>query len=129
MHKVTDSVDSTRAQPKAASEHPEAQLALVALGDRLRRARVARDITLAEMAKRIGIQPGTLGRLERGAPGVSVEALALALWQMGLLANLEHVASAENDPEGQRLADLRRPVRARGGKTLPGSGWDALHRL
>ncbi len=116
-------------QPKQSSAHPEAQIALVALGERLRKARVARDVTLVEMAKRIGIQPGTLGRLEKGAPGVSVEALALALWQMGLLNNLDAIAAPENDPEGQRLADLRRPTRARGGKSLAGSAWDALHRL
>jgi DNA-binding XRE family transcriptional regulator len=104
-------------------------MSLVALGDRIRRARVARDVTLAEMAQRMGVQPRTLSRLERGAPGVGIETLALALWNMGLLAHMSDVAASHLDAEGQRLADLRQPSRARGSRQLKSSGWDALDKL
>jgi len=121
--------DHRQVQPKLASDHPEAQVALVALGQRLRVARVSRDITLADMAKRMGVTPNTLGRLERGAPGVSMETLALALWHMGLIEHLSGVAAADADAEGQRLATLRAPARARGRNSLNSSGWSNLDKL
>lgn len=116
-------------RPKSASEHPVVREALAELGARVRAARIARDLTQDELAARTGVQAGTLGRLEKGAPGVSVETLALVLWQLNLLDHLEGVAAAANDPEGQRLAALRAPRRARGRQALPSTGWDVLDRL
>lgn len=115
--------------PKASSGHPQVNAALLDLGERLRRARVARDWTLADLGSRIGVQPHTLGRLEKGAPGASVETLALVLWHMNLLEQLAQVASPENDPEGQRLADLRAPKRARGRQSLGQAPWGDLNKL
>lgn len=104
-------------------------MTLQTLGEQLRRARIARDMTLDDLAARMGVGRQTLARLEAGAPGVSLEALGLALWNMNLLEHLAQIAAAANDPEGQRLADLRAPSRARGRKSLRSAGWESLNKL
>jgi DNA-binding XRE family transcriptional regulator len=113
---------------RTASKHPEASVTLQALGVRLQQARVRRDITLAEMAERMGVQPRTLSRLENGAPGVALETLALVLWHMNLLEQLDAICAPGTDPEGERLGAMRAPKRARGARATTG-GWDTLRRL
>ncbi|ART57121.1 hypothetical protein CBP36_19650 (plasmid) [Acidovorax carolinensis] len=118
-----------RVRAKDTSEHPEVALALITLGDQLRRARVARDITQADLAVRMGVQTQTVGRMERGAPGISLEAVALALWNMNMLGHLVKIAAPETDEEGQRLSDLRSPSRARKPAALSSAGWSVLNHL
>lgn len=76
----------------------------------------------------MGVQQGTLSRLEHGAPGVSMQTLALALWHLNLLEQFHQVCAPGTDPEGDRLAQLRQPSRARG-RRLGGGGWDNLKKL
>jgi hypothetical protein len=71
----------------------------------------------------------TLGRLEKGAPGVAVETLALALWHMGLLDHLDHVADPAADETGRRMAAARAPNRARGERVALDSGFEVLDKL
>lgn len=99
---------------KAQASHVPAAEVLRRLGANLREARVARDITLLDAAKRAEISVQTLRALEAGAPGVKIETLARMLWQMNLLSQLGAVAERQSDEEGQRLAALRAPARARG---------------
>lgn len=114
---------------KLVSSNPLVGEAIVAMGLRLRRARIARDIPIAEMARRMGIQANTLRRLEMGAPGVALETLALALWQMNLLSHMGSICAPGADPEGDRLAEMRAPTRARGARALAEGQWPALGRL
>ncbi|MDL5034271.1 helix-turn-helix transcriptional regulator [Pelomonas sp. APW6] len=129
MNDQRDPKAAANATARTSSTNPEVSASLSALGERLRRARIARDVTLAEMAQRMGVQPSTLSRLERGAPGAGIEVMALALWHMGLLSHLNDVAAAHLDAEGQRLAELRQPSRARGRRQLKSAGWDGLDKL
>lgn len=121
--------ESKPSAAKSQAEHPEVANALTNLGSRIRSARIARNITIEEMSARMGVQPKTLSRLETGAPGVSIETLALALWQMNLLEHMQELAAPQNDPEGQRLAAIRLPRKARGKTTSITSGWETLERL
>jgi transcriptional regulator with XRE-family HTH domain len=45
-------------------------------GSKLRAVREAKGLTLTDVAKRAGIAPGHLSRVERGQRGLSVESLA-----------------------------------------------------
>lgn len=119
----------TRATPRGKASNPEVDLALVKLGERIRQARVSRDITLKELALRMNLNEHTLGRLEKGAPGVAVETFALALWHMGLLDHLDQVADQVKDESGQRLLAVRAPSRARGAKGSKDPGFDILDKL
>ncbi len=52
---------------------------LKSLGERLRRARIARHEMQQRFADRIGVSRPTLGKMESGDPGVSIGAWAKAL--------------------------------------------------
>jgi transcriptional regulator with XRE-family HTH domain len=45
-------------------------------GSKLRAVRQSQGLTLTDVAKRAGVSPGHLSRVERGRRGLSVEALA-----------------------------------------------------
>lgn len=114
---------------RAQTGHPAIDTALRQLGANLRSARVARDISLVDAAARAGLSVQTLRALEMGAPGVSVNAVATILWHMNMLEHVSSVADPAVDEEGQRLAALRAPTRARGARNqTPGqkAAWASI---
>lgn len=92
---------------------PPSTRQLVALGDRLRLARLRRQYSAESVAKRAGIARGTLYRVEAGDPGVSIATYASVLRVLGLQADLDLIA--RDDALGRKLQDLDLPVR----KTAP----------
>jgi transcriptional regulator with XRE-family HTH domain len=70
-------------------------LTLRELGARLRRARIARNESMALFADRIGVSVPTLRALEQGRPSVQVGHLANALWALGALRSLDLVLAAQ----------------------------------
>lgn len=65
--------------------------ALLALGERLREARIAKGDSQVVFARRIGVSVPTLRDLEQGNPRVSVGAWGAALWAISRLADLDMV--------------------------------------
>lgn len=114
MGDASSTVGKIRRRERAAN--PAVSAVLTRIGSNLRTARVARDISLADAAARAGISVQTLRALEKGAPGVSMESMAAMLWQMNMLEGLAQIADPIRDEEGQRLAALRAPTRARGAR-------------
>lgn len=61
---------------------PATRQALTLLGEQIRLARTRRRLTQAELAERVGVSALTIGKIERGDPGVAVgsvfEAAAIA---------------------------------------------------
>ncbi|MET7425388.1 helix-turn-helix transcriptional regulator [Dactylosporangium sp. NPDC005555] len=51
---------------------PTTRAAVVLLGSQIAAARRERGWTAADLAERVGVQPHTIGRLERGEPTVAV---------------------------------------------------------
>ena len=86
----------------------DAQLAT--LGQRLRNARLRRNLTMAQVAERADMSRETLTRLECGA-GTSLAALLAVLRVLKLDADLD--AIARDDALGRKLQDLGLPQRAR----------------
>jgi DNA-binding XRE family transcriptional regulator len=82
------------------------------LGERLRLARKRREWTVAELAKRLGVNRETVSALESGAPGTSVGVLAGALWVMDL-PGLDRLAASTEDLHGMALERARAPRRVR----------------
>jgi hypothetical protein len=68
---------------------------------------------VAILAERASISRTTLGKIEKGDPGVSMGAYATVLFVLGLLDRLEELAAPENDPTGLALEDERLPQRIR----------------
>lgn len=87
----------------------EARGALAALGQRLRRARLERNDSMAVFAERIGVSEQTVRAMERGVPTVQIGTWLEALWVLNELEPLDHLLEKR-----ESLLDLaRRRERAR----------------
>lgn len=76
----------------AALDAPQARR-LCALGERLRKARLRRHLSAAEVAARAGITRVTLHRAEAGQPAIAIGNLVKVLAILGLDEDLEGVAA------------------------------------
>jgi transcriptional regulator with XRE-family HTH domain len=72
---------------------PAAQRQLKALGQRLRAARLRREMSQAAVAERVGIHVQTLIKLEAGTPGTSLATMFLVLKVYGLAADIDAIAA------------------------------------
>jgi transcriptional regulator with XRE-family HTH domain len=91
----------------------EVETALKRLGADLRTARLRRNISLAEVAERIGASREVVGDAEHGKPSSSVAIYAALLWSYGMIDRLGAIADPTSDEEGLRLASLRERRHAR----------------
>lgn len=87
--------------------------ALKRLGANLRTARLRRNLTVEEVAQKIGTGRRAVLDAEKGKPSTSIVIYAALLWALDLLAPLETIADPGRDEEGQRLALARERERAR----------------
>lgn len=101
--------------------HPQARRQIVALGERLRAARLRRSMTQEMLAERVGVSAPTVGKLENGDPSTSLAMMLRVLSVLGLGADVD--ALAAQDTLGRELQDslLRRapPRRARVAQRAP----------
>lgn len=88
---------------------------MAALGERLRLARLRRNLTSVLFAERMGVSRDTLYRLEKGDPGIALGTYLRALRVLGLDLDIELIA--RDDALGRRLQDenLVRRRRSSGG--------------
>ena len=89
--------------------YPSQTRQLVALGERLRRARLRRRITTVQFAERTGVSRDTLNRVERGDPAVALGTYLRALRVLGLDNDLDVLAA--DDALGRKLQDLELPAK------------------
>lgn len=92
---------------------PKSKSALVSLGRDIRSARLRRNITIADLAARAGTSPSTLGRLEKGDPGVGIGTLGDVLVVLGLIDRLADLIDIRHDELGLALANEQLPQRGR----------------
>ncbi len=83
------------------------------LGADLRTARLRRNLTIADLAEKIGTGERAVADAEKGKPSTGVAVYAALLWALDLLDQLAEVAAPERDDEGQTLALARERSRAR----------------
>lgn len=100
---------------------PHASRQMESLGERLRNARLRRNLTSVLFAERVGVSRDTLHRLEKGDPGISLGTYLRALRVLGLDQDLDLIA--QDDVLGRKLQDerLAAPRRSRGGDDGPKS--------
>ncbi len=91
--------------------------ALRTMGSNLRKARLRRNLTIEEVAQRIGVHRETLSMAEKGSPSVSIGTYVTAMWVYGLAKQAKELCSPEQDLEGLALeeADARK-------RAYPGTG-------
>lgn len=93
-----------------APPHPVEQ-ALKRLGANLRTARLRRNLTIAEMAEKIGTGPRPVSDAEKGKPSTSAAVYMALLWACDLLDQMRDVADPARDEEGLALTSSRERAR------------------
>lgn len=89
--------------------YPAETKLLADLGERLRLARLRRNLTADALAERSSISRMTLHRAETGSPGVAMGTYVRILSALRLEADLELIA--KDDMLGRKLQDLALPKR------------------
>lgn len=87
--------------------------AIKTLGTNLKTARLRRNLGLAELASRLGVERHVLADAERGKPSTGIAIYAGMLWAMGMVEQLGDIADPNLDDEGMTLARSRGRERAR----------------
>lgn len=88
------------------------------LGANLRTARLRRNLTIEDVAEKIGTGPRPVSDAEKGKPSTSAAVYIALLWVYDLLDQMSDVASPELDEHGLTLSMSRERVRAREKKEL-----------
>lgn len=88
------------------------------LGANLRRARIRRNMTVTDVAERIGTGPRAVMDAEKGKASTGIVVYAALLWLYDQLEQLSEVADPSNDTEGLTLDAARQRHRARRSKGL-----------
>jgi len=88
------------------------------LGANLRTARLRRNLTIEDVAEKIGTGPRPVSDAEKGKPSTSAAVYIALLWVYDLLHQMSDVASPELDEHGLTLSMTRERVRAREKKEL-----------
>lgn len=89
------------------------------LGANLRTARLRRNLTITDVAQKIGSGPRAIMDAEKGKPSTGIAVYMALLWALDLLGQFDEVANPIKDWEGQALARLReRRSRARTKKEM-----------
>jgi transcriptional regulator with XRE-family HTH domain len=96
--------------------------ALAKLGEDIRAARSRRRISTTLMAQRAFITRTTLGKVEKGDPGVSLGIYATVLFILGMSSRLEELADSRNDALGLQLESERLPKRIGSPRRNPKEG-------
>lgn len=96
----------------AAPPYPVEQT-LKQLGSNLRIARLCRNLTVAEMAEKIGTGTRAVFEAEKGNPSTGIVVYVALLWALDLLEHMENVADPSKDTVGQQLSLLRERSRSR----------------
>jgi len=85
------------------------------LGANLRTARLRRNLTIKDVAEKIGTGVRAVSDAEKGKPSTGIAIYMALLWAFDLIGQMENVADPAKDTEGQRL-DLSRE-RSRAGQS------------
>ncbi len=102
------------ARNKLLSAPPEpVEQTLKRLGANLRTARLRRNLTIAEMAEKIGTGERAVADAEKGKPSTGIAVYAAMLWALDLMGQMSDLAAPERDGAGQTLARARERARAR----------------
>jgi transcriptional regulator with XRE-family HTH domain len=88
----------------SASTPFEVELAIKRLGTNLRTARLRRNLTLEEVAEKLGASRQVISRAEAGSANTPTAVFVGLLWTYGLLSQFTDLADPALDKEGLALS-------------------------
>jgi len=88
------------------------------LGANLRTARLRRNLTIEDVAEKIGTGPRAISNAEKGKASTSAATYTALLWTYDLIDQMDNVAEPERDEVGLRLSMSRERTRAGQKKAL-----------
>src|SRR5215467_15256700 len=91
----------------------QVEQALKRLGENLRIARVRRNLTIEEVARKIGTGPRPVTDAEKGKPSTTIGVYVALLWAYDLLEPLSEIANPNNDEQGLTHVSVGERTRAR----------------
>ena len=102
------------------SERPPylVEQAIKRLGANLRTARLRRNLTIEEVAEKIGTGPRAVTDAEKGKPSTGIVVYSALLWAYDLLGPISALADPARDEEGLSLEISSGRVRARATEEL-----------
>lgn len=83
------------------------------LGSHIRLARLRRNMTIQQMADKIGTGVKSVMDAEKGKPSTSMAVYIAILWALDLIDQLQDVAAPAKDQEGMTLSIHKERQRAR----------------
>lgn len=89
------------------------QKAFRKLGQDIKDSRCRRRIPMSLMSERTGLSRGTIGKIEKGDPSVSIGGYGAVLFVLGLTDRLADLVDIQYDLVGRRLDEERLPKRVR----------------
>lgn len=92
--------------------------ALKRLGANLRTARLRRNLTVGNVAAKIGTGPRAVFEAEKGKPSTSAAVYTALLWAYDLLGPMAGLADPASDEEGIALSRQRERARSRNKEEL-----------
>ncbi len=95
---------------------PSVRRSLTKLGADIRLARRRRSLTVQMMCERLAVAKTTYLRVEKGDPSVAIGGYAMALFALGLGAQLGELADPQHDDQGLAFDTQRLPQRVRARK-------------
>ncbi|WP_218135085.1 helix-turn-helix domain-containing protein [Parasphingopyxis algicola] len=96
----------------------EVEQSIVRLGKNLRTARLRRNLTIEQVAEKIGTGPRAVMDAEKGKLGTGIATYTALLWTYGLLESFSALADPASDREGLTLERLSGRERARTSQEL-----------
>jgi transcriptional regulator with XRE-family HTH domain len=96
----------------------QVEQALKTLGANLRTARLRRNLSIEDIAEKIGVGRHVVADAEKGKPSTGIAIYAGLLWALGLAEQLARVADPDADEEGRLLARQRERVHARSPRAI-----------
>lgn len=94
--------------------------ALKGLGENLRLARSRRQLTIAEVAEKIGTGPRAIMEAEKGKASTAAGVYAALLWAYDLLGPWRELANPATDEQGLALSSSKGKTRVRKSQGLTG---------
>lgn len=83
------------------------------LGKNLRTARLRRNLTISDVAEKIGTGTRAVSDAEKGKVSTGIAVYTALLWAYDLLSSMDALADPTSDPEGLALAKSLERQRAR----------------